>query len=71
MSVTGAQAQSYSLTIPLPARAAGLAGDLTLPRAARGLVIFAHGSGQRSTAACSMPGSATSNVYVARPETLR
>jgi len=45
MSVTGAQAQSYSLTIPLPARAAGLAGDLTLPRAARGLVIFAHGSG--------------------------
>ena len=45
MSVTGAQAQAYSLTIPLPSRRAGLAGDLTLPRSARGLVIFAHGSG--------------------------
>ena len=45
MSLTGAQAHSYSLTIPLPSRKAGLAGDLTLPPAPRGLVIFAHGSG--------------------------
>ncbi len=45
MSVTGAQAQSHSLTIPLPSRRVGLAGDLTLPGAPRGLVVFAHGSG--------------------------
>jgi putative phosphoribosyl transferase len=45
MSVRGAQTRFQSLTIPLPSRRAGLAGDLTLPPAPRGLVIFAHGSG--------------------------
>jgi dienelactone hydrolase len=45
MSATGTRPETHGITIPLPAGVVGLAGDLTLPQGARGLVIFAHGSG--------------------------
>src|SRR6266513_1881351 len=43
MQMSVAQLQSCPATIP--AGKVALAGDLTVPAAARGLVIFAHGSG--------------------------
>ncbi len=39
------QIDQIDVRIPVHATGGQLAGDLSLPKAARGLVIFAHGSG--------------------------